>query len=304
MSVVLITGCSTGIGLATAIHLAKEGHKVYASMRNPANSSLPEIIKKELLPIDILSLDVNNDESVQKAVKQVLDQEGRVDVLVNNAGIAHAGPVEELSLLSFQQDMETNYFGALRCIKAVLPSMREKGKGLIINVTSIAGRIFGHFHGSYCASKAAVEAFSECLAQEVEPFGLRVALVEPGVIETPIFSKGELPAGETSYPNIKRFFSFFAASLENRVQPVVVATVIGDVIDGKSTKFRNPAGPDAFPLLQWRASLPDEEWTALNRIDDETWINGMEAMQLNVKTYMENPSLIDFSKTAAVQAIE
>src|SRR5438128_2677014 len=119
MPVVLITGCSTGIGLAAAIHLAKEGHKVYATMRQPLNSELPAIIREKLLPIDVLSLDVNNEESVIKAVQQVTDQEGQIDVLVNNAGTSAFGSVEETSLDDFRADMETNYFGTIRCIKAV-----------------------------------------------------------------------------------------------------------------------------------------------------------------------------------------
>jgi NAD(P)-dependent dehydrogenase (short-subunit alcohol dehydrogenase family) len=300
MSVVLITGCSTGIGLATAIYLAKEGHKVYATMRNPSNSSLPEIINKELLPIDILTLDVNNDESVKKAVKQVLEQEGHIDVLVNNAGISAAGPVEELPLDAFKADMETNYIGTVRCVQSVLPSMHERGKGMIINVTSIAGKIYNAFHSTYVASKAAVEAFSESLALEVQPFGIRVALVEPGVIETPIFSKGDVNFEQTKYPSFKRLFAFFAASLENHVQPVEVAKVIDDIVAGRSSKFRNPAGPDAAPLLAWRASLKDEDWIASGSIDDETWIATMEqGMNLKVRPYMENPSTMDFSKFAA-----
>lgn len=301
MSVVLITGCSTGIGLATALHVAKQGHKVYATMRDPSKSELPAIVTKELLPIDILLLDVNDEASIQKAVKQVMDQEGFIDVLVNNAGTVAVGAVEELPLEAFQSDMETNYFGTLRCIKAVLPSMREKGRGIIINVSSIAGKIYGHFHGSYAPTKAAVEALSECLAQEVQPFGIRVALVEPGVIETPIFSKGEV-SFETRYPNFKRFLSFFAASLESHVQPGVVANVVAEIIEGKSKKFRNPAGPDAAPLLQWRASQPDEDWLASTSIDDETWISAMESMHLHVRQYMENPALIDFKKSAPVSA--
>lgn len=300
MSVVLITGCSTGIGLAAAVHLAKNGHKVYATMRNPANSQLPAIINQELLPIDILSLDVNDDESVKKAVKQVLDQEGFVDVLVNNAGTSELGAIEEQPLDAFRSDMETNYFGTLRCIKAVLPSMRERRKGTIINISSVAGKVYSNFHGTYAPTKAAVEALSECLAQEVQPFGIRVAVVEPGIIETPIFSKKYSLPEKTNYPNIKRFLSMFAAAVDNHVSPEVVASVIADVVEGRSTGFRNPAGPDAAPLMGWRASMKDEEWTASTSIDDESWTTFMEEqMGVKVRRYMENTDMINFKATTA-----
>lgn len=295
MSVVLITGSSTGIGLATAIHLAKQGNKVYASMRNPSSSPLLSIVEDESLPIEIIALDVNSDQSVTNAVNQVLANEGYIDVLVNNAGVSAFGPVEESPLADFKNDMETNYFGTVRCIQAVLPSMRERKRGTIINISSVAGKVYSNFHGTYAPTKAAVEALSECLAQEVQPYGIKVALVEPGIIETPIFSKGyELPE-QTNYPAAKRFLAVFAASLENHVQPEEVAKVIDDIIEGRSTKFRNTAGPDALPLIGWRASQTDEEWLASTSIDDETWITAMEqGMNLNVRRYMQDPSLIDF----------
>ena len=137
MATVLITGSSTGLGLATAVALARAGHDVYATMRNPARSpELQTIARKESLPITILRLDVDRDDSVVQAVRQVLAERGHVDVLVNNAGILAFGAVEDLPLDVFRQAMETNYFGALRCIQAVLPSMRERRSGCIVNVTS------------------------------------------------------------------------------------------------------------------------------------------------------------------------
>ncbi len=181
MATVLITGSSTGLGLATAVALARAGHDVYATMRNPERSpELQTIARKESLPISILRLDVDRDESVVQAVRQVLAERGHVDVLVNNAGILAFGAVEDLPLDVFRQAMETNYFGALRCIQAVLPSMRERRSGCIVNVTSIGGRITMGAHGCYTATKFALEALSEALAQEVKAFNIRVAIVEPG----------------------------------------------------------------------------------------------------------------------------
>ena len=261
---------------------------VYATMRNPTQApQLQEAAEKEKLSIHVLAMDVDKDASVSDSISSVVRKEGHIDVLVNNAGIGVAGSVEEVPINLTRAVMETNYFGTLRCIQAVLPSMREKRSGTIVNVTSVAGKIFGQSHSAYCASKAAVEALSECLAQEVIPFNIRVAVVEPGVIETPIFAKtNEIPKN-SPYPNIKRMMAFFAASLENPIKPEVVASVIADIIEGRSKTFRNPAGPDAGPLLQWRASAPDEVWINAHNIDNEAWIrNQEEHLHLNVRPYM------------------
>ncbi|GEO08094.1 SDR family oxidoreductase [Segetibacter aerophilus] len=297
MAVILITGCSTGIGFATAETLARNGNIVYATMRTPANCpQIQELADGEKLPIRILPLDVLDDESVQTAVNKVISDEGVIDVLINNAGVGSFGSVEELSMEIIRKDMETNYFGTVRCIKAVLRKMRERRSGTIINVTSVAGKVYSNFHGAYCASKAAVEAFSESLAQETKPFNVKVAVVEPGVIETPIFRKANAYPEKMLYPNLKRFMSLFAASLENHVPPSVVADVINDIVAGKTKSFRNPAGPDASPLLSWRGSASDEDWISSVDITDETWISFMEQnMGLQVRKYMEDSQMPQFN---------
>jgi NAD(P)-dependent dehydrogenase (short-subunit alcohol dehydrogenase family) len=274
MAIIFISGASTGIGFATAVALARNGHMVYASMRNPQKSpELQNLAEIENLPIHIITMDVDDEASVKHGIGGVLQKEGFIDVLVNNAGISiRWGAVEELPVESFQKMMQTNYFGTIRCIQAVLPSMRERKAGCIINNTSVAARVNGDFIAGYCASKAAVEAFSESLAQEVQPYNIRIAVVEPGVIITPIFSKHERP--------------FFAASLERQIQPTVVAEVINDIVDGKNTKFRNLAGPDALPLTSFRSSITDEEWINSVNIDDDVWVERMRQMGLNVKLYM------------------
>ncbi|MES2892169.1 MAG: SDR family oxidoreductase [Bacteroidota bacterium] len=289
MAVILITGCSTGIGYATALTLARSGHTVYASMRDPGRSpQLKETAEQEKLNLTTLPIDVLDPGSITDAVTGILAKEKHVDVLVNNAGVGAWGSVEELEMDLFQRDMDTNYFGTVRCIKAVLPGMRERRAGTIINVTSVAGRLYSNFHGGYCASKAAVEALSESLAQEVAPFNIKIAIVEPGIVETPIFSKINSYPDQMLYPNLKRYMSIFTASLENHVQPSVVADVINDIVAGKSDRLRHPAGPDAVPLLNWRSSTPDEEWVNSVNIDDKTWIENMEQnMGLQVRKYME-----------------
>jgi NAD(P)-dependent dehydrogenase (short-subunit alcohol dehydrogenase family) len=181
MSNIVITGASRGIGLATALELARAGHQVVATMRNPAGSpELGQQAAKENLPIRIETMDVDSDESVKQAFGRILAQ-GAVDVLVNNAGIERMGAIEETPLDDFRTCMETNYFGAIRCIQAVIRPMRERGSGAIINVTSVAGKISLSPLGPYSASKFALEAVSEVLAQELRAFGVRVALSSPAL---------------------------------------------------------------------------------------------------------------------------
>ena len=191
MAIALVTGTSSGLGLATAVSLARAGHTVTATMRNlDGGADLRQIIAKEKLPITLTAPDVDDDDSVHDAFAKVVAEHGWIDILVNNAGIpGAAGGVEEIPFNVFQQVMETNFFGALRCIKAVVPSMRERRKGTIVNITSLAGRIARASLAPYAASKWALEALSECIAQEMRAFNVRVAIVEPGVIATPILTK-------------------------------------------------------------------------------------------------------------------
>lgn len=287
MSTIFITGCSTGIGFATAEVLARSGHTVYATMRNPQRSpELGQLAEQDNLPIIVLPMDVDSDESVKTTIAQVLAQ-GPIDVLVNNAGIFRLGAVEELPLSAFQEVMETNYFGTIRCIQAVLPSMRERGNGCIVNVTSVAGKIYGVFQGTYAASKAAAEAFSESLAAEVQPFGIRVVMVEPGVIDTPILDKMESPSADTKYPIMHRVKAFYLASQMNHVSAGLVGETIRDILSANDTQMRYPVGPDSALLLGWRASLSDHEWISSGNVDEEIWIAGMEQLGLDVRPYLK-----------------
>lgn len=271
MAVVVVTGSSSGIGMATALGLARAGHDVVATMRNPSASEIGQIVARDKLPVRLMSLDVDNDESVRSTIHRILKERGRIDALVNNAGIGGGGSVEELPLDEFRRVMETNFFGALRCIQAVLPSMREQRSGCIVNITSVAGRIALSPQAPYAASKFALEALSEALAQEMKPFGVRVAIVEPGVIKTPIFGKmRDLPTS-TPYPHERRLRAIFAASLNNPVSPDVVADEIRGIIEGASWQLRYPVGPDAAPFIGWRSTMTDEAWIAWNATDDATW---------------------------------
>ena len=274
MAVIFITGSSTGIGLATAVAFGRAGHDVHATMRNPDRApELASIAAKERLPIKVLPMDVDSDASVGKAVAGVLAESGRIDVLVNNAGIAVTGPVEELPLAEFRRVMETNYFGALRCIQAVVRGMRERRDGHIINVSSIQGRISIPSYAAYAASKWALEAASEALAQEAKSFGIKVSIVEPGMIATPVWDKRREVPANTRYRQERRIQALVNALLKQPVTPFVVADKIVEIVQSKTWKLRHTVGPDAEPTLQYRASMTDEQWVDLQSVEsDQEWL--------------------------------
>jgi len=277
MKLVVITGTSKGIGLETAIAFGRAGYKVFATMRNPeAAIALKKTIKEESLPITISAMNVDSDESVAQCIYAIFQEHGIIDVLVNNAGIERHGSIEELTLADFKSVMETNYFGVLRCTKAVLPHMRNNRSGCIINIASVAGKIANTPLGAYAASKFALEAVSEALAQEVKPFNIRVAIVEPGIINTQMAS--DIKTNEASiYPQVRRFGGLFAASLKTPTQASLVANKILEIADGETWQLRHPVGPDAIPFLEWRASMTDEEWVDWNAATDDDWYNAVES---------------------------
>jgi NAD(P)-dependent dehydrogenase (short-subunit alcohol dehydrogenase family) len=273
MASVLITGTSRGIGLETALAFGRAGHKVYATMRNPSQSpQLAETAAREKLPITVSVMDVDSDQSVSDGIAAIL-KNGPVDVLVNNAGVEGVGSVEELPLATFRSIMETNYFGAIRTTQALLPQMRRRRNGCIINVTSVAGRLSCPPMTPYCASKWALEAFSEALAGEMKTFNVRVAIVEPGIIDTAMARRLEQPATQSPYGQTARFSVMFTESLKNPVPPSLVAKKILEIAESGTWQLRHPTGPDAVPFLQWRGGMSDEEWVALNAGDDATFFS-------------------------------
>lgn len=276
MKSVIITGTSKGIGLETALAFAAAGYKVFATMRNPdMAAAFKQKIKDESLSITIAAMDVDSDESVMHCIDNILKENGTIDVLVNNAGIERHGSIEEMTMEDFKSVMETNYFGVLRCTKALLPLMRKNCSGCIINVASIAGHISNTPLGAYSASKFALEAVSEALAQEVKPHNIRVAIVEPGIINTQMAN--DISTSDASiYPQSKRFAGLFAASLKTPTQPSMVAEKILEIAESDSWILRHPVGPDAIPFLQWRASMTDEEYVDWNAASDEDWYNAVQ----------------------------
>jgi NAD(P)-dependent dehydrogenase (short-subunit alcohol dehydrogenase family) len=277
MASVLVTGTSKGIGLITALTLARAGHTVFATMRNPARSpELAQQAAQEDLPITISAMDVDSDDSVKTAIADIYKSAGHIDVLVNNAGIERNGSIEDLPMDDFRATMETNYFGAVRCIKAVITQMRERRSGCIINVTSVAGRIATSPLGAYGASKHALEAVSDALAQEMKAFNVRVAIVEPGIIDTPMAHAIEARRSATVYPQQRRMSAYFAAALKNGTQPILVAEKIQSIIESETWQLRHPVGPDAEPMLASRRATSDEDYVALHSLDDDTWYSIME----------------------------
>ncbi|MCP4976405.1 MAG: SDR family oxidoreductase [Maribacter sp.] len=276
MKTVLITGTSKGIGLETALAFGRAGYKVFATMRNPEKATdFKQTIATESLAISISAVDVDSDESVIAGIEKILDEVGTIDVLVNNAGIERHGSVEELKLDDIKAIMETNYFGAIRCVKGVLPQMRKNKNGCIINIASVAGKISTSPLGAYAASKFALEAISEALAQEVKPFNIRVAIVEPGIIDTKMAN--DISAeGNSIYPHSKRLGGLFTASLKTPTHPSMVANRILDIAESGTWKLRHPVGPDAQPFLEWRASMNDEEWVDWNAANDADWYEAVE----------------------------
>ena len=274
---VLITGTSKGIGLEAALAFGRAGYQVFATMRKPSQSpELAETAAQEKLPISVSAMDVDSDESVSQAIGAIL-KGGALEVLVNNAGVEREGPVEELPLAEFRAAMETNYFGAIRCIQAVAGHMRQRRRGCIINVTSVGGRIACPPLAAYAASKWALEGLSEALAGEMKSFNVRVAVVEPGIVDTSMARRiEERPQRESAYRQTARFSYLYEAALKNPVPPSVVADKIVEIAKSDTWQLRHPVGPDAVPFLQWRSRMSDEEWVDLIAGDDERWYSRVE----------------------------
>ena len=282
----LVTGSNRGIGLATALTLAREGLKVFAGMRDPESKSkdLLSFVSEESLAVEIVELDVDNQASVQRCFGAIGSSGEKVDVLINNAGIERRGSVEKCPISTFEQVMNTNYLGPIRCIQAALPAMKESGRGLIVNITSVAGKVATSPLAPYTASKYALEALSECLAQEVLPHGVKVAIIEPGIIATDMAADITRANYDPEYPQQNRMAAMFEESLKSPASTQIVADTIMEIVAGKRGGLRHPVGPDAIPFLEWRESKSDSDWANWHNVTDEEWCKSLQKdFGMNVK---------------------
>ena len=264
-SVALVTGCSSGIGLETAIALGREGHFTYATMRDVKKSgSLDKIVNDEGLPIKVLELDVDSEKSVDDAIAKIMEEKGRVDTLINNAGWGMWGAVEDVSIEEFKQQFETNFFSIIRLIQKVAPIMRKQKSGNIVNVSSVAGKIGFPVSPAYISSKFALEGLSECIRFELGPFGINVIIIEPGVIKTNFFDSMKMAKKSNSdsvYNEItSKVVSGVKMMAEMGTEPKEVADTIIKSINEEKPLPRYIVGNDAMMFLEAKKMKTDIEF--------------------------------------------
>jgi NAD(P)-dependent dehydrogenase (short-subunit alcohol dehydrogenase family) len=280
--IAVVTGSSSGIGYETSLLLARNQYTTYASMRNLKKSDeLLKIASKENIPLKVIQLDVNDDRSVSSAIDSIVKENGRIDVLVNNAGFDLFGSLEELTIEEIKGQFETNFFGAARVTKSVIPTMRKQGSGIIINVSSIGGRIgLVPCNTMYHASKFALEGFTESLRHELTEFNIDVILIEPGAIRSNFaenirtaknYDSNNSPYAKT----VQKVFEGFEPMLANASDPKEVAQVILNAANSSSPNIRYTVGKDAESILKARAELSDrelEKWVRESFMDKKGFI--------------------------------
>jgi len=250
--VVLITGASSGVGQSTALLLSQKGYKVFGTSRDPANADvIPTVV--------MLALDVRSDDSVAACVKAVADEAGRIDLLMNNAAYELAGALEETSIDEAKAQFETNFFGVVRMVKEVLPSMRHQKQGQIINVSSLSGVSSIPFMGIYSASKFALEGYTEALRLEVNPFNIHVSLVEAGFLKTPMMNKRQVSTAqlEDYDPWRQRAFDAIRDHEQKAPGPELVAQTILGIIASKTPRLRYVIGSQAKFATRLQRFLPE-----------------------------------------------
>lgn len=295
-NIALVTGSSTGIGFETSLLLARNGFYTYATMRDTRKGdNIEKIANNENLPLKVLSMDVDNDDSVRNAIHKIIDEKKKIDILVNNAGYGLFGALEEISIDEAKKQFETNLFGAMRTIKETLPTMRKQKNGIIINVTSLAGVVGIPAECIYVSTKFALEGLSESISYELQPFGIKVIIIEPGVINTnfvpnikfpnpianklqePLLKDEEKEELKVNYSNndvkkknssyysntIDTFLSHYFSAMNNAPSPKEVATVILEAIKNASNSseylFRHTVGEDAKTFAQAKKNMSDSQ---------------------------------------------
>ena len=270
--VAVVTGANSGIGRATAIHLAGNGYRVFGTVRNTTKAGkLLAMADERGVEVELAELDVASDESVRDGFARILSTAGRVDVLVNNAGVGGNAVAEECPTSLYLDMMNVNLCGAVRCLHAVLPGMRERSSGTVVNVTSVAGRVAALGQSPYVASKWAFEGLSEGLAQELAPFGIRVVIVEPGVTKSAIFAKNvDAPHLTGAYDaHYRHLLQMYAAGIAQATDPFEVGALIHHAITTDTPKLRYACSWGGPEMIAGRARMSDEEWVALGQHDDD-----------------------------------
>jgi NAD(P)-dependent dehydrogenase (short-subunit alcohol dehydrogenase family) len=266
--VAIVTGSSSGIGYATSLLLARNGFHTYATMRNIGRSAdVHEIAYKERLPLEVIQLDVNDDASIRDSIEKVESENERIDVLVNNAGYGLVGAFEDLSVEEIKSQFETNFFGVIRLTQQVLPIMRKQKSGTIVNISSGAGRIGFPGMSAYVSSKFALEGLSESMSYELEPFGIKVVIIEPGVIRTnfkknSVMSKKSLDNSSISpYSSIiQKIDSSISSMVEHATPPEEVAKTILHATISNNPELRYLVGNDMIMMAETKKSMSDEDF--------------------------------------------
>jgi NAD(P)-dependent dehydrogenase (short-subunit alcohol dehydrogenase family) len=270
----VVTGANSGIGRATAIYLAQQGHTVYGTMRATSRmDTFHKMTDAAGVDIHLVELDVAEDESVARGFEQILGETGgRVDVLVNNAGVGGNAVAEEATPELYLDVMNVNLCGAIRCLKHVLPGMRDRRSGAIVNITSLTGKVAAIGQSPYVASKHALEGVSDGLAQELAPFGIRVVVIEPGVTKSAIFAKSvDAPNSTGAYDApYRRMFQFYARGIAEATDPTEVAEVIHHAVTTDRPQLRYVMSWGGEGMLRGRASMADADWVGLGAIEDDT----------------------------------
>lgn len=262
--VALVTGSSSGIGFETALALAKENYFTYASMRNTSKAGkIQEIAKKENLNLTVIELDIDKEDSIKSAVKKIQEQKGRIDVLVNNAGYGLFGCLEDITMEELKAQFQTNFFGVVSLIQEIAPIMRKQGSGIIVNVSSVAGRIGFPGTPAYISSKFALEGLSECMRYELSPFGIKTIIIEPGVIQTNFFSSMKVAHGKPGSPYkeiTEKVMNGVKMMAEMGTPPAEVAKTIMKSINTAEPLPRYVVGSDASMFLEAKKMKTDLEF--------------------------------------------
>ena len=262
--VAIVTGTSSGIGFETAVALAKEGYHTFASMRDTSKGAeLESVIKKENLSIEIIKLDVDDEKAIQSVIDEIIQKAGRVDVLVNNAGYGQFGCTEDVTVEEFRKQFETNFFSIVKLIQGVSPIMRKQNSGVIVNISSVVGRMGLPGSPAYISTKFALEGLTECLRYELGQFGVKLTLIEPGVIKTNFFDSMKVPQTNAD-PKYKQMTDFMLSGLKMMVQmgtaPAQVAQTIIKAINDKEIQPRYVVGTDAAMFMEAKKMKTDLEF--------------------------------------------